>query len=80
MSIPASPGSSLPPVSDCWMRTLSSSGVSPSSRLPLVRMPITRRIALEAPFSSWMNGWKTLVKMWSGRATNRATGSERWME
>ena len=41
VSIPASPGSRLPPVSDCAMSTLSSSGVPPSSNLPLVRMPIS---------------------------------------
>ena len=80
VSIPASPGSSLPPVSDCWIRTLSSSGVSPSSRLPLVRTPITRRIAFDVPLSSTMNGWKTRVNRWSGRATNRATLSDFWIE
>ena len=52
MSIPASPASSLPPVSDCWMRTFSSSGVSPSSRFPLVRTPITRSTAFDTPLSS----------------------------
>ena len=80
VSIPASPASSLPPVSDCWISTLSSSGVSPSSSAPAVLTPISRRIAFDAQFSSAMNGWKTRVKMSSGRATKRATRSERWIE
>ena len=79
VSMPASPGSSLPPVSDCWISTLSSSGVSPSSRLPAVRTPITRRIALETALSSAMNGWKMRVKRWSGRATSRAAYSAFWI-
>ena len=48
VSMPASPGSSLPPVSDSWISTRSSSGDSPSSSWPDVRTPISRRIALEA--------------------------------
>jgi hypothetical protein len=48
--------------------------------LPLVRTPISRRIAFDAPFSSTMNGWKNRVKRWSGRATKRATGSDFWIE
>ena len=38
VSIPASPGSSLPPVIDWWMSMRISSGVSPSSKLS-VRIP-----------------------------------------
>ena len=79
VSIPASFGSSLPPVSDSWISTRSSSGVSPSSSWPEVRTPSTRRIPFEAAFSKAMNGWKIRVKSSSGRAHQRATGSAFWI-
>ena len=46
VSIPASPASSLPPVTDSWISTRSSSGDSPSSSWPEVRTPSSRRIAV----------------------------------
>ena len=52
VSIPASFGSSLPPVSDSWISTRSSSGVSPSSSWPEVRTPSRRRIPFDAAFSA----------------------------
>ena len=75
MSIPASPGSSLPPVSDWAIRTLSSSGEPPSSNSAVLEMPTRRRMPLETALSRWMNGLKAVVKSCSGRAMKRATGS-----
>ena len=60
VSIPASPGSSLPPVIDCWISILISSGVSPSSKLS-VRIPSSRRMPLEVALSSAMNGRNAFV-------------------
>jgi hypothetical protein len=79
LSMPASPGSSLPPTTDSWMSTRSSSGDSPSLSCPEVRTPISRRIAFDAPLSSAMNGLKTFEKTSSGRATRRATPSDLWI-
>ena len=79
MSIPASPASSLPPVTDSWMSTRSSSGDSPSSSCPAVLTPTIRRMPLEVALSALMNGEKTFVKTSSGRATQRATGSAFWI-
>ena len=78
VSIPASPGSSLPPVIDCWISILISSGVSPSSKLS-VRIPSSRRIPFDAALSSAMKGRKTRVNTISGRATSRAIGSDFWI-
>ena len=75
VSIPASPGSSLPPVSDWAISTLSSSGEPPSSNSPVLEMPISRRIPFETALSRWMNGLKARVNSCSGRAIRRATGS-----
>ena len=60
VSIPASPGSSLPPVIDWWMSIRISSGVSPSSKLS-VRMPSSRRMPLEVALRIAMNGRNTFV-------------------
>ena len=78
-SIPASPGSSWPPVSDCAISTLSSSGDSPSSNSPAVRIPRSRRIPLEVVLSTAMNGLKTLANTSSGVAIQRETGSAFWI-
>ena len=75
MSIPASPGSSLPPVSDCAISSLSSSGEPPSSNSPELRMPISRSIQFDAPLSSTTAGLNTRVNSSSGRAILRATPS-----
>ena len=77
MSMLASPGSSWPPVSDCAISTLSSSGEPPSSNSLVARMPSSRSIPFDAALRTWMNGLKTCVKRCSGRAIKRATRSAR---
>ena len=75
MSMLASLGSSSPPASDWAISTLSSAGEPPSSNSPLLRMPISRSIALEAALSTVIAGLKTVVNNCSGRAIRRATPS-----
>ena len=77
VSMLASPGSSLPPMSDWAIRTFSSSGEPPSSNSSVLRIPSSRRIQFDAPLSTWMNGLKICVKQCSGGAIQRATRSAR---
>ena len=74
-SIPASPGSSLPPTRAWAMSTRSSSGLPPSSNSALGLTPSARSIPLDARLSPEMNGRIALLNQMSGRATRSATGS-----
>ena len=79
VSMPASPGSSLPPVADCWISTRSSSADSASSSWPVVRTPSSLRTPLDAALRIEMNGEKIRVNTASGAAVTRAIVSAFWM-
>ena len=78
MSIFPSPTSSCPPVVDCAISRLSSSGVPPSGSAS-GSVPSIRRIDSEAEFSTMMNGWNRTRKNWIGRAIRRARPSACWI-
>ena len=72
VSIPASPGSSWPPVIDSAMMRRISSGLPPSCARLVGSMPISRRIRSETPLRTTMKGWKRTLDHCSGRAARRA--------
>ena len=74
-SIPASPGSSWPPLRAWAISTRSSSGELPSSNSASGSMPIRRSIQFETALSAVMNGRIPRSKRMSGRAIRRAIRS-----
>ncbi len=75
LSMPASPGSSLPPARAWPMRMRSSWGVAPSSAAACGSMRTTRSIVFDAWLRNDTNGFMTVVKIRSGVATSIAVRS-----
>ncbi len=74
-SIPASPGSILPPCALRAIRSFRSSDEETSSNSALASTPTSRRIALDAVFRSQISGLRATRNQCSGRATRRAVPS-----
>ena len=71
-SMPASPGSSVPPLWAWAIRKRSSSGLWPSANSASGLTRTSRRMAFDAPFNTEMNGRMAMLNQSSGRATRRA--------